>query len=61
MNWSAVVTQPDKPVGRDQRIQAPPIKAALAEKPVSRFFNRSGSKTKKPSRKSARSRRMSLS
>ena len=26
-----VVTQPDKPVGRDQRIQAPPIKAAIAE------------------------------
>jgi len=25
-----VVTQPDKPVGRDQRIQAPPIKAAIA-------------------------------
>ena len=25
-----VVTQPDKPVGRDQRIQAPPIKTALA-------------------------------
>jgi methionyl-tRNA formyltransferase len=24
-----VVTQPDKPVGRDQRIQAPPIKAAV--------------------------------
>ena len=26
-----VVTQPDKPAGRDQRIQAPPIKAALAD------------------------------
>ncbi|MFL6529141.1 MAG: methionyl-tRNA formyltransferase [Chthoniobacterales bacterium] len=26
-----VVTQPDKPVGRDQRIQPPPIKAALAD------------------------------
>ena len=25
-----VVTQPDKPVGRDQRMQAPPIKAELA-------------------------------
>ena len=25
-----VVTQPDKPVGRDQRIKRPPIKAALA-------------------------------
>ena len=24
-----VVTQPDKPVGREQRIEAPPIKAAL--------------------------------
>ena len=31
-----VVTQPDKPVGREQRIQAPPIKAAIgdAELPV---------------------------
>ena len=28
------VTQPDKPVGRDQRMQAPPIKAALAETAV---------------------------
>ncbi|MFN2508469.1 MAG: methionyl-tRNA formyltransferase, partial [Chthoniobacterales bacterium] len=27
---AAVVTQPDKPVGRDQRIQPPPVKAALA-------------------------------
>ncbi len=27
-----VVTQPDKPVGRDQRIQAPPIKAALSDR-----------------------------
>jgi len=27
---AGVVTQPDKPVGRDQRIQAPPIKAAIA-------------------------------
>ncbi|MDQ6623293.1 MAG: methionyl-tRNA formyltransferase [Verrucomicrobiota bacterium] len=26
-----VVTQPDKPVGRDQRLQAPPIKSALVE------------------------------
>ena len=26
-----VVTQPDKPVGRDQRIQAPPVKHALGE------------------------------
>lgn len=26
-----VVTQPDKPVGREQRIEAPPIKAALAD------------------------------
>jgi methionyl-tRNA formyltransferase len=25
-----VVTQPDKPVGRDQRVTAPPVKAALA-------------------------------
>ena len=29
-----VVTQPDKPVGREQRIQAPPIKAALADADV---------------------------
>ena len=27
-----VVTQPDKPVGREQRIQAPPIKVALGER-----------------------------
>ena len=27
-----VVTQPDKPVGREQRIQAPPIKAALGDR-----------------------------
>src|SRR4051812_18661191 len=26
-----VVTQPDKPVGREQRIEAPPIKTALDE------------------------------
>jgi methionyl-tRNA formyltransferase len=29
-----VVTQPDKPVGRDQRIEAPPIKAAIAGRGV---------------------------
>ena len=29
-----VVTQPDKPVGREQRIEAPPIKAALATRNV---------------------------
>jgi methionyl-tRNA formyltransferase len=29
-----VVTQPDKPVGRAQRIEAPPIKAALAGNPI---------------------------
>lgn len=29
-----VVTQPDKPVGRDQRIQPPPIKAALKENKI---------------------------
>ncbi|HKP93717.1 MAG TPA: methionyl-tRNA formyltransferase [Chthoniobacterales bacterium] len=29
-----VVTQPDKPVGREQRIESPPIKAALAGKTV---------------------------
>lgn len=27
-----IVTQPDKPVGRDQKIQAPPIKSAIADK-----------------------------
>jgi methionyl-tRNA formyltransferase len=27
-----VVTQPDKPVGREQRIEAPPIKAALTDR-----------------------------
>jgi methionyl-tRNA formyltransferase len=32
-----VVTQPDKPVGRDQRIEAPPIKAALAGNDVPVF------------------------
>jgi methionyl-tRNA formyltransferase len=32
-----VVTQPDKPVGREQRIEAPPIKAALAGSKVSVF------------------------
>ena len=30
-----VVTQPDKPAGRDQRIQPPPIKKALAETKMS--------------------------
>ena len=30
-----VVTQPDKPAGRDQKVQAPPIKAALAGKKMS--------------------------
>src|SRR5947207_3110562 len=29
-----VVTQPDKPVGRDQRIEAPPVKAGLADSRV---------------------------
>ncbi|MDQ6656549.1 MAG: methionyl-tRNA formyltransferase [Verrucomicrobiota bacterium] len=29
-----VVTQPDKPVGRAQRIQAPPIKAAVSQRDV---------------------------
>ena len=32
---AGVVTQPDKPVGRDQQIQAPPIKAAVAEEKIS--------------------------
>ena len=31
----AVVTQPDKPVGREQRIEPPPIKKALKGKAVS--------------------------
>ena len=30
-----VVTQPDKPAGRDQKITAPPIKAALAGSKIS--------------------------
>jgi methionyl-tRNA formyltransferase len=34
---AGVVTQPDKPVGRDQRIEAPPIKAALARSHVPVF------------------------
>ena len=33
----AVVTQPDKPVGRDQRIRPPPIKAALTGSAVPVF------------------------
>jgi methionyl-tRNA formyltransferase len=32
-----VVTQPDKPVGREQRIEAPPVKAALAGQDVPMF------------------------
>jgi methionyl-tRNA formyltransferase len=32
-----VVTQPDKPVGREQRIEAPPVKAALADSGVPVF------------------------
>ena len=32
---AGVVTQPDKPVGRDQQIQAPPIKAAVAAEKIS--------------------------
>jgi methionyl-tRNA formyltransferase len=32
---AGVVTQPDKPVGRDQQIQASPIKAAVAEEKIS--------------------------
>jgi methionyl-tRNA formyltransferase len=32
---AGVVTQPDKPVGRDQQIQAPPIKAAVTEEKIS--------------------------
>ena len=31
----AVVTQPDKPVGREQRIEPPPIKKALIGRAVS--------------------------
>ena len=32
-----IVTQPDKPVGRDQRMQAPPIKQALGEPAIPIF------------------------
>jgi methionyl-tRNA formyltransferase len=32
---AGVVTQPDKPVGRDQKITPPPIKAAIAGKKLS--------------------------
>jgi methionyl-tRNA formyltransferase len=32
-----VVTQPDKPVGREQRIEAPPVKAAFADSQVPIF------------------------
>lgn len=32
-----VITQPDKPVGREQRLTAPPIKTALAGSPVPIF------------------------
>jgi methionyl-tRNA formyltransferase len=32
-----VVTQPDKPVGREQRIEAPPVKVALADSQVPVF------------------------
>ncbi len=32
-----VVTQPDKPVGRDQRLTAPPIKAELADRSIPIF------------------------
>lgn len=32
-----VVTQPDKPVGRNQRVQAPPIKQALGEGAIAVF------------------------
>ena len=49
-----VVTQPDKPVGREQRIEAPPIKAGAGRSSRFRFFNRRESKRQKPSRKSER-------
>ena len=39
-----VVTQPDKPVGRDQRIQPPPIKAELAGNSVADFSTCADSK-----------------
>src|ERR1700730_7924855 len=32
---AGVVTQPDKPVGRDQKVTSPPIKAALAAEKMS--------------------------
>ena len=65
----AVVTQPDKPVGREQRIEPPPIKKEIARsgsfqtaegvrRPGSRrslrFFNRRELKIHKPSKRSAR-------
>ena len=50
----AVVTQPDKPVGREQRIEPPPIKKAIAKRPECRFSNRRESKIHKPSRRFAR-------
>ena len=38
----AVVTQPDKPVGREQRIEPPPIKKEIGRnhRRTLRFFNR---------------------
>ena len=52
-----VVTQPDKPVGREQRIEPPPIKKALIgrrENRARRFFNRRELKIHKRLKRSAR-------
>ena len=51
-----VVTQPDKPVGRDQRIQPPPIKAELGCTLISQSCNRNASSATKQCSESARSR-----
>ena len=58
----AVVTQPDKPVGREQRIESPPIKKALIgravseppwDAPILRFSTREELKIHRPLKKSA--------
>ena len=63
----AIVTQPDKPVGREQRIEPPPIKKAITrsgylqtrgtstagKSSLLEILNRQESKTHKPSNRSA--------
>ena len=49
----AVVTQPDKPVGREQRIEPPPIKKKIAKTSNPAFSNRRELKIKKRSKRSA--------